>query len=251
MLLKMTDALHMRAKPIYSNRLFLHQRYEIPTVFSKQTLHNSLGKFIKSHQLTNFNPSDLRASSADLHHQKGGINEAKIVVNHKDIRTTQLYLNKPRVQEGHDQLIHKFQGLLLNTILHRENSASNRTEVNSDEEEKKATTFGFDCKNPFEGIAKGSKKGEVCNLFRLCAGCPGAIVILDDVQIAARLLQTENYLNYWKKRAQGEGWAKRFNVLYLDSLVILDEDLIPKIPAAILKQAQDIVPTLPQLPDLE
>ena len=250
-ILKMTERLVPYAEAMHRNRLFLHQSYRVPAPPCRQTVHTKLDEFIEKHDLPNFDPGDLRRTSAELHEKVGGIYEAKILLNHKDSSTTEMYLNAERKRFEHDRLINKFQGELARRILNE--GAQNNSGVVTENAHRlaaTATTFGFDCADPFSGIAPGSVKGEVCEKFYLCAGCRGAIVVLDDPRIAAKLIQARAHLQKWAQIAHTRGWGERFDVLYAPTLEIA-EGLIQEFESEVFSKGASIVVDLPPLPDLE
>lgn len=245
--IKMTERFVEFASPIHKDKLFLHQGQSVPSTMSRQSLHNYLKEFIEKHSLPNFDPSDLRRTSAELHEKVGGKFVAQKVLNHAQVSTTEDYFDRNRVRQEHDKLIHRFQGAFLRKI----SGSSDKGEVaESKRFEGNVTTFGFDCKNPFSGIAPGSIQGKLCDKFHMCATCPGAIIVLDDITVVARLLKTRQHLTAFSNIAQQRGWAERFEAIYTPSLSIL-ENIIAKIDNELLHQAEQLLPQIAPLPDLE
>jgi len=246
-IMKMTDRFVALAPSIHKDRLFLHQGFSIPSLMSRQSLHNYLKDFIEKHALPDFDPSDLRRTSADLHERVGGKHVAQKVLNHAKVSTTEIYVDKNRKRQEHDKLIHRFQGELLKKV---SGITDEGTVLRQYRSEVNTTTFGFDCKDPFSGIAPGSVQGKLCDKFQMCATCPGAIIVLDDANVVARLLKTKQHLTGFSDIAQQRGWGERFEAVYRPSLNIL-EKITAKIDRNILCKAEQLLPQIPPLPDLE
>lgn len=104
--------------------------------------------------------------------------------------------------------------------------------------------FGFSCKDPFSGLAPGSRRGELCTNFLACLTCPNAI-IPTDAPTLARLLHARNHLQGATAHIHPARWA----AIYGPQLRILDEDLIPRFPARARLEAERLRRTLaPLLP---
>ena len=247
MVREMTSDLVGHCDPIHKEKLFLHQSQAIPGPISRQTLHNRLSDFIEKHRLPSFDPSDLRRTSAELHDQVGGTFAAQKVLNHASVETTKIYIDANRKRQGYDKLIHRFQGQLLTKIM---GSEVDKQATGGSISVGVSTTFGFDCKDPLAGIAPGTVKGKLCEKFQMCAACPGAIVVLDDANVASRLLKTRDHLLRFDAIARYQGWGERFDAIYAPSLAILT-DLVSKIPDVVRRHAEKLLENIPALPDLE
>lgn len=245
--IKMTDRFVGAAPSIHKNKLFLHQELSVPSLMSRQSLHNYLKEFIEKHALPDFDPSDLRRTSAELHEKVGGKLVAQKVLNHAKVSTTEIYFDRNRKRQEHDKLIHRFQGALLKEV---SGVSGGNILLQTHRSEGHATAFGFDCKDPFSGTAPGSVQGKLCDKFQMCATCPGAIIVLDDAGVVARLVKTKQHLLGFSDIAQQRGWAERFEAVYRPSLNIL-EQVIGKVDKEILCQAEQLLPQVPPLPDLE
>ena len=105
--------------------------------------------------------------------------------------------------------------------------------------------FGFDCKDPFAGIAAESRRGELCTHFLACFTCPNA-VIPADARTLARLLQARDHL----RAASAYVHPARWQVIYRPPLQILEEDILPRFGAGELAAAEPLRSTLPSLPEL-
>jgi hypothetical protein len=107
------------------------------------------------------------------------------------------------------------------------------------------TLFGFDCKDPFAGIAPGTRQGDLCVNFMGCFTCPNAVITPDPMSLA-RLLQARDHL----RAAAATLYPARWEVLYAPQLRILEEDILPRFGSRELDAGQRLQAQLPPLPDL-
>lgn len=105
--------------------------------------------------------------------------------------------------------------------------------------------FGFGCKDPFAGIAPGSRVGELCTNFLGCLTCPNAVIASDPTTVA-RLLQARAHLC----GAAAQLDPARWEAIYAPQLRILEEDILSGFSARELAQAEPLMATLPPLPPL-
>jgi len=105
--------------------------------------------------------------------------------------------------------------------------------------------FGFDCKDPFAGVAPGTRPGELCTHFLGCFTCPNAVVTGDPACLA-RLLQAREHL----RAASQHLHPARWEAVYAPSLRILEEDILTRFSARELAAATPLTAMLPPLPDL-
>lgn len=229
-----------RAESSCQNKLFLAYSHHTARVPCFQMFHLLLASFTSNHQLkVDFNFKDLRRAGAKAHQVKGGsVFYAQKRLNHRSVKTTARYIDQSVEAERHDRIILRFQGELLKKAL-----LSNQGEhIKSDAEQSRLqttdTVFGFTCKDPLGGTAEGSRKGELCEQFQRCATCPGALIVLDDVHVVAKLLCTHKELLAAKIKSEVEGWWPRFEIYYLPTLHILETELLPAISAEIFLQAK-------------
>jgi len=103
------------------------------------------------------------------------------------------------------------------------------------------TVFGFQCNDPFSGIAPASRPGALCTNFSHCATCPGAVVTLDDPRVVVKLISTFAMLKKTKATSIETGWYPRFQALYEPTLSIIRDELLPKVDAAVLKIADQTI----------
>jgi len=206
-----------------------------------QMWHLMLNDFIDLHQLPPFDFKDLRSFSAKAHQRAGGtIAAAKKKLNHRSASTTLGYVGYKENKDLNDSKIRHFQGELIRESLGGARSTKSKVLIPCTPPQRASTVFGFDCRDPFAGLAPGSVKGVRCMHFDKCATCHGAIVPLDDPMVVAKLLAAKTELEAAQIRAKKEGWLPRFDAIYLDSLKILESELFPSISKHVLEKASAI-----------
>jgi hypothetical protein len=105
-----------------------------------------------------------------------------------------------------------------------------------------ASMFGFDCKDPFVGVAPGTRGGELCtNLFG-CSTCPNAVFTADAASLARRLQAHDHlraatgYLHPARREAISRGKFDRFQHTtggstgagrLIDQHFVAEEPLVP------------------------
>lgn len=207
-----------------------------------QQMHLMLEDFILKHGIENFDFKDLRLFSANTFKKtSGGLLAAKQKLNHRSLRTTEKYINPTEVAPQYDKFIHHFQGKLVSLAKDGSiRSAKDKLQEKAESETSASTVFGFDCSAPFSGVYGRSKRGELCTDFTGCATCAGAIIPTDDPGIISRLVSAKLALSSAKDRSIREGWVARFNSVYLPTLVILENDVLPSVSASVLAKATEI-----------
>jgi hypothetical protein len=105
--------------------------------------------------------------------------------------------------------------------------------------------FGFDCKDPFAGIAPGTHRGELCTNFLGCFTCPNAVITADRTTLA-RLLQARDHL----RAATAYVHPARWEAIYAPPLRILEQDILTRFTRSELADAAQRLSSLSPLPDL-
>jgi hypothetical protein len=203
-----------------------------------QQLHNELQKFIDRHQLPKFIFRDLRRAGAELHQIAAqSILAARDRLNHQSSATTARYLNEKTSKEVKDKLIadsqRDFQFAIQNLTFTTTNEVEKLSVIPAD------TLFGFQCKNPFSGIAPGSSKEALCINFTGCSTCPGSIIPLDNYKIIAKLVASLEQLKLTRKRALESGWIERYKVFYEATERDIEETILPRVHPSILAKAKE------------
>ena len=233
---EMTSHTRGLADEYESKYLFITQKNSGVSRVSVQSLHDRLAEFRVRHGLNFFCFSDIRKAIANMVHAKtSSLSAVQGVLQHKDVRTSKIYLDE-RAGESNFERLHKFQGDLISL-------ASAKTKSDN------ATMLGLTCKNPLEGIAPKSKKGEICLEFLKCASCPNALVIKDDALNVARIIRARDSLEEMKAESTLHTDAlDRYMNIYEPILNIIKKQILPKVGKQIITKASEIAKSLSPLP---
>ncbi|WP_265211687.1 hypothetical protein [Herbaspirillum lusitanum] len=219
---------------------------QVAAVPSRQTLHNALADFISESHLSDFDFADWRHTNAELHFKKtGNVKVSQQRLNHQSVKTTSRYISSKEFSETEYRALHWFQGSLEKKArgtspdkeLHKEISGKGRQE----------TVFGFSCRDPFSGLDGITESGQRCLSFTKCCTCPGAVITLDDVHVIARILSAKTTLEKAKNSADIEGWGARFQALYADTLLTINNSILPFVPESVVVKARDLAMRYPTL----
>ena len=237
------------APPQQRDRLFIFKGVRTVNVMSIITVHHQLGDFCQRHALPMFAPAAIRPSVlACFYRVSGDLLRTKAVANHVNLATTVRYVETPLVQAKNRSRIADLQGAFLEHVEGRPTASQTRNRATlepSIPSGRVVTMFGFDCKDPFAGVAPGTQRGELCSNFMGCFTCPNAIIPSDPGTVA-RLLQARNHL----QAAAATLHPARWEALYAPQLQILEEDILPRFGALELAAGKPLLDRLPPLPDL-
>lgn len=250
-LANINEQLTPMAEPGSSTSLFLAHAARVVRVPCIQMLHHLLSDFVRRHAINfAFDFKDLRRAGAKAHQTaSSSLKLAQKRLNHASVKTTARYIDQVVLDEEHDRMIVRFQGELVSRALATESESppNGVAEDLSDVSAWVDTVFGFQCKNPYAGTAVGSRRGEFCEQFHRCATCPGALIILDDPRVVARLVRTYNELSAARERAHLEGWWPRYEKYYLPTLRILESELLPAVSSSVLVAAEELKISAPTI----
>ena len=228
-ILEYTEPLRRHAPASVRNRLLLfrgvHGRIN--------SLSPSLAKVLIRHEFTvrhglaHFSLASIRPSVLTAFYRASGdLLQVKAVANHRNIATTVRYVDTPQVQAEHRARIAALQSSFLGHIERRPTARLPRSTRRARAEKHSGipavSMFGFDCKDPFAGVAPGSHRGQLCTHFLGCFTCPNA-VIADDPRTLARLVQAREHLH----SASSCVHPARWQALYAPALRILENDILP------------------------
>jgi hypothetical protein len=252
-LVQWTTRLRPRARSADRDRLFLFKGGNRITSLSKVRLMQVLAPFIMAHQLPPFTLAALRPSVLTAFYRSSGdLSSVKAIANHVHLSTTVGYVQAPEVKTQNRLRVAVLQSAYLGSlgstgsdykapVAAKPNAAgaSMQAEVHVG---AAVSMFGFDCKDPFAGIAPGMHRGELCTHFMGCFTCPNA-VIAGDTGTLARLMQARDHL-----RTAGEHLhPARWSAVYQPQLRILEEDILTRFSAGELARAERLRSTLPAL----
>jgi hypothetical protein len=246
-ILSWNERLLPSAPPQQRDRLFIFKGVRTVNVMSIITVHHQLGPFCARHGLAVFAPASIRPSVlACFYRVSGDLLRTKAVANHVNLATTVRYVQTPLVQAKNRLRIADLQGAFLE---HIEAQPDPRTKTAAAPEPippgRVVTMFGFDCKDPFAGVAPGTQHGELCTNFMGCFTCPNAIIPSDPATLA-RLLQARDHL----RAAAATLHPARWEAVYAPQLRILEEDILPRFGETERAAGTPLLARLPPLPQL-
>lgn len=267
-LITLTENLQPRTRRRDADHLFLAMTVDRRAVTPDRSfMFLLLDAFRAKHQISDFTPKMFRATNAELHRRVAarqlatgelmsaqasadGLQSAQVVLNHKDKDTSLKYVDLDNVKDNWNATINRAQQEIEGeSNTRRAGKQPNRKDIPPNVEAHQ-TLFGFSCKSPFEGIAPGTRAGELCDNFLHCAGCPGSLVPLDNVSVIAKLITAMSALTQAEEKATTEGWKARFDAIYQPTLRTIQQELLPRVPETILKKAAAIADAFP-VPFLE
>jgi len=248
-ILAYTEPLRRHAPAPLRRRLFLFHGLSgisgLSAAFAKTMVRL---EFTVRHGLPHFSLASIRPSVLSAFYRASGdLLKVKAVANHRSVATTIRYVDTPQVQAEHRARVAALQSTFLG---HVERPAARVVRQASHSNPPRAagaavSMFGFDCKDPFAGIAPGARRGHLCTHFLGCFTCPNAI-IPDDPRTLARLTQARDHL----RAAAASLHPARWQAIYAPSLQILEQDILARFGAAELAAASALHSTLPPLPEL-
>lgn len=234
-----TRALRGLVQPDQRSRLWLMKTRMEVTAANRVKFSGPLKSFIKTHKLTPFSIGSLRPSVLSaLYRSTGDLRTVKAMANHASISTTMRYVRGPQVIAQNTARMAALQSALLG---HIEPSVDNPPALQAAAPAEPpppgaaVSMFGFSCNDPFSGIAPGTRRGDLCTNFLACLTCPNA-VIPTDAPTLARLLHARDHL----QAAAAHIHPARWTAIYAPQLRILDEDLLPRFPAAARAEAEGL-----------
>lgn len=251
-IIEWTQRLRPHLSPAHRNRLFVcrahHSGIHAPSwsLFKK-----ARERFVARHGLPPFAFSAIRPSVLTaIYRVSGDLRQVKEVANHAHISTTVAYVRGPEVERENQVRISAVQEAFMGRIDGRSprSASAVRSESSADPSVVHGVAvsmFGFDCKDPFAGVAPGTHEGELCTHFLGCFTCPNAVVTAEPASLA-RLLQARDHL----KAASSHLHPARWDVIYEPQLRILEEDILTRFSARELAAAEPLRPALPSLPEL-
>lgn len=233
--------------PGYRGRLFISHgpQSRLVGIPVSSTWQAHLQDFLTVHDLPMFHFREVRRTGAQLILGVTATHaETKKRLNHQSEETSRRYTNTQGLFDEDDQTIHSFQLRIVKSSLEfgqvKSPSGERPVDAPAVPESGMETLFGFRCRDPFAGLMEDSTPGELCKQFSKCGGCPGSLVPLDDVRVVARLLASAAALEDARIRSLREGWWPRYELVYEPMRVIISQELLPSVHAAVLERAQQL-----------
>lgn len=255
-LIDWTERLRAHATPHLRERLLLFKGAHGINAFSTGTAkHLIRSDFLPRHGLPHFSLASIRPSVLGaLYRASGDLREVRTLANHRAISTTVRYVEAPELTSEHRVRIAALQSAFLGHIARPSSAAEHpRSEASAASTVCTApmppgpavSMFGFDCKDPLEGLAPGTRKGELCTNFLGCFTCPNAIITGDAASLA-RLAQARDHLRSAAAHVHPARWA----AIYAPLLKILEEDILARFSSSELAAATERASTLAPLAPL-
>lgn len=242
-LLRLTEPIRHLASAIDVNKLMITRRAHKGRRVCVQSLHNALTAFRAQHCLPHFTFADLRKAAAvaiDEHAKSSKV--VKKALQHKNGRTTRIYLQARRSVERRYEGVLQYQGQMLSLAT----AAPTKTPAPAD------TLAGIRCRDPLAGIAPGSTRNHPCLQWLECCRCPNAIVVRDDPVVIGRILRAAQSLRDMREQAATSAEAtQHFESAFRPTLHVIETQILPRITKRVRVQAEAIAATLPALPLLE
>jgi hypothetical protein len=237
------------------DRLFLLWANSRVAALSGTLASHSLPAFFTRHNLPRFSLASIRPTVLSMYYRASGdLRQVAAVANHAHLSTTVGYVESPEVEAQNRVRVATLQSAFLGHVEHPQDNDGlpNRTRSAPSSaccQPLPATAavsmFGFDCKDPFAGVAPGTRRGELCTNFLGCFTCPNAVITADATSLA-RLLQARDHL----RAATGYLHPARWEAIYAPLLRILEEDILTRFSAKELAAAEQLRGALPALLEL-
>ena len=253
-IIQWTRRLRPYAKLEDRNRLFLFRTKIRVGAFTPTTVRALLPtSFLARHHLPPFTLASIRRGVLTAFYRASGdLRQVKTIANHAQLSTTVGYLENPEVQAQNRLRLATLQSAFIGRLEHPSppnasavSNTSNSTPAAALPRDGVVSMFGFNCKDPFAGIAPGTRRGELCTNILGCFTCPNAVITADAASVA-RLLQCRDHL----RAARAYLHPARWEVIYAPQLRILEEDILTRLSGRELAAAAPLQRTLPPLPEL-
>ena len=236
------------------NRLFLVKGHWGVAPFSVKLAHNLWNCFVARHHLPYFQLSAIRPGVLTAFYRASGdLRQVKEIANHAHLSTTVGYVQGAEVETLHRVRVAALQSAFLGHIEQpraneprpHEADAATPSAPRPMPPGTTVSMFGFDCKDPLEGIAPGTRAGEVCTHFLGCFTCPNAVITAEPASLA-RLLRARDHLRAGSTYLHPARWE----AIYAPLLRILEEDILTRFSAHELAAAAALHSSASSLPEL-
>ena len=232
------------------NPLFLYISYagqSVAKIVYRNFAYSPLPYWCRRHKVPEFSFDQIRTSVLNVAYRESrDIFQVQRMANHASLRTTVHYISHTKnAQENKAYMAHlqsSWEQWLMQEPATIVKDIDENIKIDNHEN---ATAFGFQCKNPYQGVAPGSNKGKRCPAFTACVTCPNAVLLLD-VETLARLLQARNHYLDYECRIHPSRWE----ALYAPQLGIIEREMLPSFDPELWKEAERLSKTLPPLPEL-
>ena len=231
--------------PLFLYISYLGQR--VAKLYYRNLSSCSLSWWCRRHNVPEFSFDQIRTSVLNVAYRKyKDIFQVQRMANHASLRTTMDYISHTMNVEENKAYMAQLQSSWEKWLTQEPATIVKDIDENIKiDNYENATALGFQCKNPYQGIAPGSKRGERCPAFTACFTCPNAVLLLD-VETLARLLQARNHYLDYECRIHPLRWE----ALYAPQLGIIEKEILPRFDPELWKEAERLSKTLHPLPEL-
>lgn len=248
-----SEPLRAEAPPCLRDRLFLYRGMRGVSALTSGNAKKLLPEFVARHGVPRFALAAIRPSVlTSLYRATGDLQTAKMAACHANVATTVKYVQGPLVRAENAERVSSLQSAFLGQLTKRRSKGrASRAATHTAGDTKVlpngavVTMFGFDCKDPFSGVAPGSRSGSLCMNYMGCFTCPNAVIV-PEPRVIAKLLQARDHLLL----ARATLHPARWHAVYETQLKILEEDILPRFTEAELSAAEAERHALPPIPDL-
>jgi hypothetical protein len=253
MVLELTSPLLPHVPPHDANRLFLVRadgKHGKLAAASYQMWYTAVKRFIKRHGIQDlegvplyFRRDMIRPTvlTTILRETKSPI-ATMHVANHRNLQTTWQYVVEPLTDELLDATIASAQMSMLNTLKNSPPAKTSKPGARRTVSYGKAKGRSNDCSDPTNGPG-GTKPGELCPAWLYPFNDP-SLIIPPEPKYVAEVLRHRDSLLAIRKVTQ----KAKFEMVYLPALSIIENRILPRMPKEILREAQNLLATLPPLP---
>ena len=231
--------------PLFLFTSYMGQR--VAKLYYRNLSSGSLSRWCRRHNVPEFSFDQIRTSVLNVAYRKHrDIFQVQRIANHASLRTTVQYISHTKNAEENKAYMAHLQSSWEKWLTQEPATIVKDIDENIKiDNYENATALGFQCKNPYQGIAPGSKKGKRCPAFTACFTCPNA-VLLSDVETLARILQARNHYLDYECRIHPSRWE----ALYAPQLGIIQREILPRFDPELWKEAERLSKTLHPLPEL-
>jgi hypothetical protein len=246
-LIEWTRRLRPLAPHLQREHLFIFKSHYGVTALSHGNLNHLRRRFTLKHGLADFELASLRPSVlTTFYRATGDLSQVRAIANHAHLSTTVAYVEGPVVNAENQTRVATLQNAFLGYLGNAISSAAhNDNQVREVPPGSITSMFGFNCTDPYAGVAPGTRAGELCTNFLGCLTCPNA-VLGSDARTLARLLQARDHIRASATHLHPARWQ----AIYAPQLRILEEDILTRFSDRDRVGAREFRSKLPPLPPL-
>ena len=188
-----------------------------------------------------FELRDLRGSKAvQLYLQKRDIRRVQQMLNHRSPDTAEGYLNHPLTHDVNAKILSTALRLLFSHLCIQPIREGHFLHPGG--QRPASASFSNDCREP---VLFSDGKPRLRSHFQQCLDCPN-LIIPKDAEHFARLLHAKKFFESARERQEPDRWKFFFDDSFRKLKAIISE-----FPVELKQEAEELMATLPPLPELE